>query len=163
MDIASLFARSERFSYFVNFMFSNAINKKQREGSPFFYHEQTNSYCFDYVYVLISIHALAVNKLGADYDKMLQYLSQFAVGASRGYYLKANYFLISSIFGRIYNMSQDRYQKIYYRKNGKITVDYYAPTIVKAGDGKEYFFYNVQFSAIMLLIYLDRSLAIELL
>ena len=161
MDIAQLFSTSDRMSDFLNFLFSNALNKQNRGGDFFFYNESSKSYNFDYVFILGMIILWSSEVLGADAVKMKKYMLQFSVGKKRGYYLKNNYFLTSCIFGDMYLLSNKKYRGIDAWSKSPYS-RFCNPSIVRAGDGNEYFYYSVPFLATEVLKYLDRNIVLAL-
>ncbi len=163
MDIAQIFNSKELMNSYISYLFEYAIEDTLNGGSSFYFYEKSQTYNFDYPYILSIIIKWAVSTLGVNELQFTKFMSQFSPSKNSDF-LHPNYFLISVIFGDTYSFllpSSNRY----FRKSriNKKVVYYYNPTIVEAGNGDEYFFYTIPISASMILFACEEETVLYLL
>lgn len=156
-DIVNIFATRELINDFFEFLIEFAIEDTVNGGSPFYYYKDSQTYNFDYPYILHIIIKWATARLEVDLLSFTNFMRQFSP-STNAKFLEPNYFLISIIFGDIHNFLSPS-SNGYFRKakvNNKV-IYYYNPTLVQGGDGEKYFFHSIPISANMLLFSCSRD------
>lgn len=164
-DIASLFASKKLLKSFLNFLFTSAMKEKINEMTPYYYHQKSQVYNFDYNYILFMIIAWGTTVLKADKIEMINFMSIFKAGSNQKY-LHSNYFLIKSIFSDTHNLIYMKYiknpRKIYSRKMARAA--YCNSTIIRnIEDGKEYFFQAIPIDSNKILLHCSEDIIQQLL
>ena len=163
IDIAQIFNRQELMNSFIHFLFEYATEDNINGGSTFYYYTKSQTYNFDYPYILHIIIKWAVSELGANQLGFTRFIRQFSPSKNISF-LHANYFLISVIFGDTYSFLSPS-TNAHFRKNriNNKVIYYFNPTIVEAGDGEEYFFYSIPISASKILFACEEDTVLYLL
>jgi len=156
-DIVNIFPSKELINDFFAFLINHAIEDTLNKGSVFYYYKNSQTYNFDYPYILHIIIKWAVGKLKVDPLSFTNFMRQFSP-SSDAKFLEPNYFLISIVFGDTYNFLSPS-SNAHFRKTkvNKKIIYYYNPTLVRGGDGEEYFFHSIPISANMLLFSCARD------
>lgn len=156
-DIVSIFSSYELINNYFAFLSDYAIEDVVNGGSPFYYYQDSQTYNFDYPYLLHIMIKWAIEELKVDQLSFTNFMRHFSP-SNDARYLEPNYFLISIVFGDIYNFLSPS-SNAHFRKSkvNKKVVYYYNPTLVRGGDGKEYFFHSIPISANMLLYACSRD------
>lgn len=158
MDIASLFANNDLIGGFLDSLFSYSLDNDIDGLSPFYYHEKSKVYNFDYNYILYMIIRWSTQILEADEDDMFRFMRRFKAGTNTNF-LGSNHFLIHVLFGEQFGLIGSKFINPRNIRSHKIARACYCNSIVIGTDtGEKIFFYGIPIKANMILKYCSRHI-----